>query len=563
MQHDVKDHGGDNMDENTPVISRRDLIKRAAVTAALAAAGRDLIPHITGASGAHIALGAEAARAGGTLMYALDQPPNRLDPNLSGQRTAQIVMFQMFDPLLVRDKKDHTFKPWLATSWDVSRDGKAYTFRLRRDVKFHDGTPFNAEAVKFNFDRTHNPALGTGIAGVAVGFYGSSEIVDPSTVRIHLKKPWGPFLNGVSLNYRMVSPAGVQKVGDKDFGQHPVGTGAFRFVEWIPNEKIVLERNPDFTWAPSIFKRRGPALLDRITYKIIPEATTRVAALQAGEAHVITAVPAQDFQRLNRDPRFRPIIGIAPGMGWVWAINVTKAPTDELAVRQALNYGVDREAVAKVVYGSYQAHGAFRPSYGPLVPSTWSYEKGVEIYRYNPGRAKDLLEKAGWKVGSDGIRQKAGKRLEIGFNSWDHGIPEVVQSQLKAIGIDLKVGVLDTMAVNAAQEKQQSHMSPIPAARADPDILSDSLHSRNIPGDNYDFVRDSVLDKLLDDAAAEVNTARREQLYKRIQKRIMDMAYLLPVTTRDNATLTSAKVRDLEFDSLGFFPWLHDVWLQQ
>jgi peptide/nickel transport system substrate-binding protein len=550
------------------VISRRELLTTAAaITAGTAGAVRGIFAGLQQAP-MNVAFAAAAPRSGGSLVYAIDQPVTTLDANLDGHRLNQVVFFQIFDPLIVRDKRDNKFKPWLATSWDVSADGKTYTFHLRPGIKFHDGTPLNAEAVKFNFDRTHNPALATQ-APVAIGFYDSTEVVDTTTVRVHLKNSWAPFLDAVSYAYRMVSPAGVQKVGDKDFGRHPVGSGPFRFAEWVENQRVVLERNPDYPFTPTIFSRTGPALLDRVIFRMMLEPSTRVAALESGEVQVITAVPAQDFQRLNHDPRFKPFIGISPGVGWTWAINVTKPPTDELPVRLAINYGIDRQAIAVIVYGPYQPYGAFRPAYGSLVPSTWGYNKRSDIYRYDPAKAKDLLEKAGWKTGPDGIRQKNGTTLQIVFNSWEHGIPEVVQSQLRAIGVDLKVGVLDVASVNTAQVKQDSHMSPVPGARSDPDVLSAFLNGSNVPGAsggngvNFDFVNDSALDKVFNDAAAEVNVTKRENLYQQAEQRIAEMGYLFPVTTRDNATLTTATVQDLQFDALGFFPWLHDAWLQR
>ena len=155
------------------------------------------------------AVAAPSPQRGGTLVYALRDEPDRLDPNLSGLRPSQIVFFQIFDPLIVRDKRDKKFKPWLATSWSVSSDGKAYTFKLRDNVKFQDGTPFDATAVKYNFDRTHDPKLASRCGGCAIGFYDGTDVVDRLTVRIRLKQPWAPFLDAASLYYRMVSPAAV------------------------------------------------------------------------------------------------------------------------------------------------------------------------------------------------------------------------------------------------------------------------------------------------------------------------------------------------------------------
>ncbi|HYM68531.1 MAG TPA: ABC transporter substrate-binding protein [bacterium] len=511
-----------------------------------------------------LALSAAGPQRGGTLVYSLDGSPDRLDPNLSGLRPAQIVFFQIFDPLVVRDPKDASIKPWLATSWTVSADGKVYTFHLRPGVMFQDGTPFDAAAVKFNLDRTHNPALGTRCGGCAVGFYESTEVVDRLTVRIHLKSPWAPFLDAASLFYRMVSPAGVAKVGDQNFGQHPVGSGPFRFVEWVPNDRVVLERTPGYAWASPLFGRQGPALLDRVVFRIIPEPSTRVGALQAGEVQVTTAVSPQDFQRLAHDPKFRPIVGLAPGAPYSWAINVTKAPTDDLAVRQAMEYGINRDLIARVAYGPFQTYGAYRPAYTLLSPVTWGYDKQSEIYRYDPAKARALLDAAGWKTGPDGTRRKGDQRLVVVFNAWEHGIPELVQAELRSIGIDVHVGIYDALTVNENQRKGESNMSPLPGARTDPDILSAWLHSRNVGsgGFNFSFVKDPALDKLFDAGATEVDPARRKQIYAQAEQYAMDKAYMLPITTRDNVSLESVKVEDLRFDATGFFPWLYDTWLQ-
>lgn len=510
-----------------------------------------------------VALTAPTAQRGGTLVYTIDGSPDRIDPNLSGLRTAQIVFFQIFDPLVVRDAKDGTIKPWLATSWTVSPDGKSYTFRLRPGVRFQDGTPLDAAAVKYNFDRTHNPALATRCVGCAVGFYESTQVVDPLTVRVQLKTPWAPFLDAASLFYRIVSPAGVAKVGDQDFGRNPVGSGPFRFVEWIPNDRIVVERYAAYAWGSPLFRHQGPAFLDRVVFRIIPEPSTRVSALESGEVQLTTAVSAQDFQRLAHDPRFKPIVGLSPGSPYNWAINVTKAPTDDLAVRQAMQYGINRPVIARIAYGAFQAVGAYRPAFTMLSPVTWGYDKSSEIYSYDPAKAKALLDAAGWKPGPDAIRRKGEQRLTVVFNAWEHGIPELVQAELRAIGFEVKVGIFDALTVNENQRKGQSNLSPLPGARTDPDVLSAFLHSRNVGGGgfNFSFVKDPTLDKLLDDGAVEVNPARRKQIYADALRYAMEKSYMLPITTRDNVSLESAKVQDLRFDATGFFPWLYDTWL--
>jgi peptide/nickel transport system substrate-binding protein len=428
-------------------------------------------------------------------------------------------------------------------------------------VRFHDGTQFNADAVKYTLDRTYNPALASRCTGCSVGFYESTEIVDPLTVRIHLKAPWAPFLDACSQYYRIVSPTGVRRAGDQDFGRHPVGSGPFRFVEWIPNDRIVLERNPDYAWASPMFQHQGPTYLDRLVFRVIPEPSTRVDALQTGEVQIIAPVASQDFQRLAHDPRFKLVVGVASGKPWVWAMNVTKSPTNELAVRQAMEYGINRELIARVVYGPFQAYGAFHASYTILSPTTWGYDKSSEIYHYDPAKAKDLLDSAGWKLGPDGIRRKGDQNLVVGFNSWEHGIPELVQAQLRSIGMDVRVGIYNALTVNEDQRKGLSNCSPTPSARTDPDVLAAGLESQNVGGNgnNFAFVKDPALDKMLMDAANEVNVAKRKNMYAQISRYVMENAFWLPVTTFDNVSLVSTKVQGLRFDATGFFPWLYDT----
>ncbi|HET7265713.1 MAG TPA: ABC transporter substrate-binding protein [bacterium] len=508
------------------------------------------------------AAAAPAPQSGGTLSYGLIQSPDQLDPNLSPYRPSQIVYFQLFDTLIIRDKKDKSFKPHLATSWTISPDGRVYTFKLRPGLRFHDGTPLDAAAVKFNFDRTHDPKLATRIGDVAIGFYDHATVVDPLTVQIHLKSSWAPFLDAVSLYYRLVSPAAVRKYGDKDFGTHPVGSGPFKFVEWVPNDHITLARNEAYTWSAPTANHPGPAYLDSVVFRIIPEDGTRVAALENGEVQVIDTAPAQAFDQMVRSGKFQAVIGYAPGRPFSWAINVTKPPTDELAVRQALEYGINRPLIVNIVYGPYQRLGAYLPAFGDLTPYTWGYDKRAEIYHYDPSKAKALLDQAGWKPGPDGIRQKNGMRLTIPLGDWEHGAPEVMQDQLRAIGIDLKLFVLPALVVNENQRKGATLLSPLPAARTDPNTVS-RLHSRYIGGGgfNFAFVNNPDLDRLLDQQAQEANPQKRLALLATIQETIMRQAYMLPVYDYDNISVKAARVQELQFNELGFFPILHDTWL--
>ena len=284
--------------------------------------------------------------------------------------------------------------------------------------------------------------------------------------------------------------------------------------------------------------------------------------LEKGEADVAMTLTAQDTERLGSDAKFAMLVGKTPGVPFMLAINTTKNPTSELAVRQALNYGIDREAMVNIVWGPFQKIGADTAAYAPLAPTTFGYDKSSEIYKYDQAKAKQLLDAAGWMPGAGGVRMKEGKPLEVIMGTWEtQSVVDVAQAQLKDVGIDVKVQISPPLTVNENQRKGESHASPLPAARSDPSILSNAIHSRNMGGFNFTFVQDPKLDKLFDDADSEVDEKKRLALVSQIQKIIMEQAYILPLYNRDNIVVANKKVDGLEFER-GFFPWIHDVTLK-
>lgn len=499
---------------------------------------------------------------GGTLTYALIREIDNLDPTRFGGSTSTMVEFSIYESLLYR-APDNTFQPWLAESWEVSPDGRQYTFKLRKGVKFHDGTPFNAEAVKYTMGRVHDPNAKTrfGSGAGAYAAYEATEAPDEYTAVIKLSRPWAPLLDSLSYIYRMVSPTAGQKWGE-DFGQHPVGSGPFVFKEWVPNTHVSLERNPDYNWAPPFLKHQGPAYLDAIVFRQIPEAGTRTAALERGDAQVIDAVPAQDLDRIKSDPKYKVIVGLVPGQSYGYSMNMRKPPTNELPVRQAMEYGISREAIVKTVFGPYQSLGANAPAYTSLGEINWGYEKkAAEIYKYDPAKAKQLLEDAGWKPGSDGIRTKNGQRLEVLMGTWENGIIEVIQSQLREIGIDVKIQLAPVVATNEAARREQVHMSPLPGIRNDPDALS-SYHTRNRAGAEFTFHENPKFDEMLDAGSAATNNEERLKIYSEIQLHMMQNAMYLPVHRRDTVLGTRAEVEGLILDR-GMFPILYDTYIRK
>ena len=499
------------------------------------------------------------APKGGKLIYGLTLTPSGIDPHVNVSSELGIPLTSVYDPLLWQDVGSE-FVPGLAESWQISDDGLIYTFHLRQDVKFHDGSPFNAQAVKFNLDRIVDPQTKSQKAAFMLGPYDHAEVVGNYTIKVYLKEPFAPLLDSLSQVYLgMASPAAVEKWG-LDYQMHQVGTGPFMFKEYIPKDHLTLTRNPDYNWAPAIFSHQGPAYLEEIEFRFFVEPATRALALEAGEAHIMGEIPPQDAQRLSEDPDFQLIPVALPGTPLQIFLNTERPPTDDLRVRRALIYATDREAIVVAIFNNLSP-----VAHGPLNAVTIGYdEKVAGLYNYNPELAKDLLKEAGW-VDEDGdsLLEKTGQplRVEAYLMGWGF-IPEVaqlLQAQFKAVGVEMRTQVVAYPAALEAARKGKHNLIPFSLSSSDPDILRTFFHSDG--GFNWAKVRDPKLDGLLKEGARTLNPEKRKDLYAEAQRIIMTEALIIPIRDYVNLHAARAQVKGLRYDSRGWFPWLYDVYL--
>lgn len=495
-----------------------------------------------------------------TIVYGLTLTPSGIDPHVDASSELGIPLTSVYDPL-VWLTRDGTFVPGLAESWDISEDGLTYTFHLRGDVTFHDGTPFNAEAVRFSLDRIADPATQSRKARGMLGPYSYTEVVDETTVRIHFDEAYAPFLSSLSTVYlAMVSPEAVAEWGD-EYQFHQVGTGPFVFEEYVAKDHLTLVRNRDYDWAPSFFDHQGPPKLEKVTFKFYTDPATRVLALESGEADVMGEIPPQDAVRLDNRPNYDVVPVSVPGQPLQFFINTRRPPTDDVRVRQALIYAVDRPAIVRTVFEAYSP-----AAYGPLCRSTWGYDPAVEgMYAYDPGTAIELLEQAGWSDSDgDGIRDRDGQPLELEaiLMAWGY-IPEVaqmLQEQLKAVGIGMNSRQMIFSNALGEVADDNYHLAPFLFSNSDPDILRTTFHSSNIEGGfNWSKVSDSQLDRWLEQGKGAMDEALRREIYAQIQQRIMEEAMILPIRDYVNLNGTADHVQDLRYDRQGWFPWLYAV----
>jgi peptide/nickel transport system substrate-binding protein len=441
-----------------------------------------------------------------TLVFAASADATTLDPHNTTDTESDQVIMMMYETLIGFDQ-DMKIVPRLAERWDVAPDGVTWTFHLRAGVRFHDGTPFDADAVRGNFARVMDPVANHKRL-VLFDMIDRVEAVDDRTVRITTKYPFGAFEPTMAhVSAAIVNPTVAGKFG-KDFGSaadRASGTGPYKIVSWKKDQEIVLERNDDY-WG-----EKGRTT--RIIYRPIPEAAARVLALEAGDVDVITRVPSADIARLEKEP------GVAvtktPSVGMQqFRFNVTKKPYDDKRVRQAISYAINRRAIVDNLVSSFA-----RPSTGALTPIMRGYANLGEI-PYDLDQAKQLLKAAGYPNGFK-TRIATTPRYPMGVE-----LAEAVAADLKKVGIEAAIDVIEwgTMVTYWAglppeKNPQEIFIMGAGASTADADWgLRPIFRSAPTNENNYGYYSNAEFDQVIEAAMRETDAAKRQQLYRRAQE---------------------------------------------
>ncbi|HRF49202.1 MAG TPA: ABC transporter substrate-binding protein, partial [Anaerolineales bacterium] len=502
----------------------------------------------------------EAPAAGGSLTIGIPVEPETLDPGDAVYVQEQFILMNLFDSLL-SIAPDGTLYPGLAEAWQANADFSEFTFTLRQDVVFHDGTPFTAEAVKASFDHIVSGAvLESGGKSVLEDHqFVAAEVVDDYTVTITFGASYPLFLRDAARQWLSISsPAALEKYG-ADYGRNPVGTGPFRFVQWDAQSQIVLERNPDYNWGPEFAVHEGPALLEQVTFRILPEAATRLTAYETGEVQIVGEPPALDAIALAESGAAQIQNFAQPGVPAILMINAAKAPTDNVNVRQAMILAVNQEELAQT---AFQNLGL--PAYSVISPSTWGYDEGAaSLYRYNPEEAARLLDEAGWvDANGDGVREKDGETLSVDWPdnpAWSEAFNELLIGYLTEAGFEVNYRSMDDGA--AYEELLAGNYSLVYMywTRPDPSPLRSLYHSENANGGGAwsNFIN-ADLDAALADASVQTDEALRKQDYVTAQNIIMENALALPMFTVNTSYLVAPTVVGFTFDLEGY-PWLYDL----
>jgi peptide/nickel transport system substrate-binding protein len=482
--------------------------------------------------GGFLSLGSSAfaatPKSGGVLIYGRGGDSVSLDPAKETDGESLNVCDNIFETLVQFKLGTTEIEPGLAQSWTLADGGKTYTFKLRPGVTFHDGTPFNADAVVFSLMRQQDPkheAYGYSKAWNYWNDMGMPTLVksitkiDDMTVEIKLAKPEAPFLANMAMQFAsMVSPTGVRKF-KADFAKNPVGTGPFKFTSWTKGERIVIDANKSY-WGEK-------AYLARVIFRSIPDSSARLNAFLAKEIHLMNQ-PTPDQLATIRNRRKDAKVMEAAGMNVAYlAFNNQKKPFDNVKVRQALNMAVNKDAIIKGIYS-----GMGMAAKNPMPPTLWGYNKNVTPYEYNTEKAKLLLKEAGF---ANGFKTSL-YYMPVSRPYMPDGkkVAEAVQADLKKIGVEASLSTYEWATYLDKTKNGEHEMALLgwSGDNGDPDnFLHVLLSGENTkaPAANIAFYSNDEVTKTLNLAKSESTQAKRSALYEKAQVIIHKDAPWIPI----------------------------------
>lgn len=511
-----------------------------------------------------------AGKSGGTLRVSVATDTNSLDLHAISHTNAQWLGRILYDNLVyLNDKGEIT--PWLAKSWEISADGKTYTFHLRDDVTFSDGAKFNAEAMRVNLEHMRDPATKSPLAAAYIAPYIDGKVIDEFTFQANLREPYAPFLDVLAQSWlAMLSPKAILE-NPKQLGEAPVGSGPFVVERYTRQQGITLVRRADYHWAPDFLRHSGPAYLDRIEIDFVPEALIRYTSLAAGQYDFTIDAPAQNAAGIRADQRFvfdsrirkgNPFRGIT--------FNTEKFPFDDVRVRQAVALAVDREGVAKIA-----GFGEYKPKSDFLAANTRYYDSSFkDVLLYNPKEANRLLDEAGWTArDAEGYRVKDGQRLSAEVLVTEgYGLitgTVAIQSDVKLVGVELRIVQLPSVQI--LERRNANSYQALGAGvwhTNTPDGLYILYHSNEIIspkriGQNAARLHDSQLDDVLSQARQSQDPVLSQKLYSQAQKRLTELVPAIPLYENYTLTAHDAKVQGVVYDTSHNTPVFTSVWLDR
>jgi peptide/nickel transport system substrate-binding protein len=429
--------GYESKTESTGVprqISRREFLQVAAAAGLTLGSASSLLAACGSSSGNAQASG--SPRQGGNLVFARGGDPRTIDPSAGEQNSDIWTVLNMYDCLYAVTSDGHGSKPWLALAHEISSDELTWTFHLRPGVKFSDGRPMTSADAQFTIERAIK-----GLNGYIDAAIDTVDAPDPATVRIHTRHPWGPLLGDLSLYANAVLPKDLNGMSSAQFFAHPVGTGPFMLDHWKKGQELKLVRNPHYWQA-------GKPLLDSVTFTVLPDDNTRLLQLRGGQAHIVEFPPFSALSSLQQTPNISVDIFPSTSVSYI-GMNERKPQFADVHVRRAISYAIDRQAIIKsVLFGHGQPANSFFspawPFYNPQTPDLW----------YDLAKAKQELAMSSFPHGF------ATTMMVIAGDTVNGGVAQIVQPNLQALGINMKIASYDPSTFQTLQLNHSYDMFP-------------------------------------------------------------------------------------------------------
>ena len=474
----------------------------------------------------------ETSKVGGTFTIAIASDPDTLDPHLTAMAVSDLVM-GFIGASLVWMSPDMTYEPYLAESWETSEDGLVWTFNLRHDVTFQNGEPLTANDYAFTFNRAIDPEVASPGAGAMLGNVVSIEAVDDYTLEITLPQANAPILYSLAGPGYMqpINQKTFEEIGAEEYGRQPVGVGPFMIKEWTTGEKIVLERNPNYNWGPASSQSQGAYNIETIEFVVIPEYATILAGLEAGEIDAYFGIQSQDVDRLEETGMFNIFTGLQQGISPYLSFNVSQPPFDDVLIRQAFNYAIDKNALIQVVL---QGKGVVQHGY--LSPSVMGYWPDVEeaAYDFDLEKARSLMEEAGYSLNDNGIFEKDGQPLSMVLYTLPTDVvvktAQVLAEQFTTLGVEIEIQQMESGILYPQHFMTGDYQLGVAGlGYGEADLMYLAFHSSMVGGLNLSQLNDPEMDALLEQSRAESDTTARQEILNQLQAKIADEALVAPL----------------------------------
>ncbi|WP_408006924.1 glutathione ABC transporter substrate-binding protein [Pseudalkalibacillus sp. A8] len=481
----------------------------------------------------------KASKDGGSLVITRLSDAENLDHHfMSTINAASVTHGKIYEGLVGRDKNAE-IQPLLAEEWQ-QLDETTWEFKLRKKIKFHDGTDFNAHAVKATFDRLLDPNVASPRA-VVFKMVEEVKVVDDYTVQFILSEPFSPLLSILASHEGgIISPKTIEKYG-KNIIQEPNGTGPFAFESWTPGQEIVLNKNNHY-WGTK-------AKVDKVIFKVVPEETTRISMLETGEAHI--AEPLSVSMKNTVEASSAVEVYRSEGYGTEYiGFNVQKKPFNDVRVRKAIAHAVEMDSIIKGVYNNVG-----KKANSTLGSKVFGYHEDMKAYEYNLNEAKKLLAEAGYPDGFETTLKTMDSKERI-------NLAEVVQSQLKGIGIKVNIEVLEygTFVEQANSGNSEMFILSWRNATGDADYNQYNLFHTDSQGaaGNTFFYSNKEVDSLIEAARREKDQEKRKELYAQAQELEMEDAVYIPVRVIENLAAISRDIKGFSISPSGYLE-INDV----